>query len=403
MNYAIKPSLWMLMLGLCACQALTGGDEFVVNSSAITQAGMPAVGPKAGSSGDPKAGSSGDPKAGTGGGGHAGDPTPPEPPCERSISGAPCNLAPNCGCDEEKSCALTGATGSTPTLACVTPGPMGPGSVCSVPSDCGAGLLCLGVEHGVCRPYCDDDNDCFGDGICAPVLNDGVPLDGARACFQRCESHDDCATDCCMGNKCADARACELIPLNGKCTKSEMCEGAATGDAACMGGICTAVCSGNADCSSGCCQNAQCADESMCGPTANIGEECTRNGDCIGFESNKTGCVNFTGGDTGLCAARCTQNAQCNSGCCAPTDGTASVCGPPEFCEPDSCRETGTTCATNNDCCEYASGGARCISLSETVAGCAATCTAHSECQSGCCAETTAGHRVCGAAALCGT
>lgn len=263
----------------------------------------------------------------------------------------------------------------------------------------------------MCRPYCDDDNDCFGDGICSPILNDGVALDGARACFQRCETNNDCATDCCIGNKCADATLCEPVPLGGSCTTTSVCDGAATGDAACVGGICKPTgCSVDGDCSTGCCKNSMCVAEAMCDGTVAIGGLCDSNGECKGFRAGETGCMNFTGEPQGRCAARCTNNAGCNSMCCVDTTTeNVSFCGPVAHCEPTPppppqplpCRETGTECQSNGDCCDFASGEALCVALTEDLAGCAAICDAHSDCQSGCCAETANGRFVCAPDAAC--
>lgn len=66
------------------------------------------------------------------------------------------------------------------------------------------------------------------------------------------------------------------------------------------------------------------------GVCANTGETCTVNGDCCGFDSEETICVNA--GDFSVCADTCTDDTDCESLCCAPLEGGGGACAPAEFC-----------------------------------------------------------------------
>jgi hypothetical protein len=53
---------------------------------------------------------------------------------------------------------------------------------------------------------------------------------------------------------------------------------------------------------------------------------------CVGPECCE-GSICVSDGSSSVCAAECTSNSQCNSGCCAPVSGTdKSVCSPAEYC-----------------------------------------------------------------------
>lgn len=71
-----------------------------------------------------------------------------------------------------------------------------------------------------------------------------------------------------------------------------------------------------------------------CGDT---GETCASDPCCNATDT----CVAFPSlGD--YCAANCTTNGGCQSGCCAPLENGGAVCAPVEFCNPPTCH----TCAS---------------------------------------------------------
>lgn len=115
---------------------------------------------------------------------------------------------------------------------------------------------------------------------------------------------------------------------------------------ACCSGICLAPANpmehyfcadpcmtGGTACASGCCASPSnttqmaCAPRGFCTATcAGPGVACTTPYDC---------CVGHTcvTTNTGTCAAICTQNAQCASGCCAPlANASINVCSARQFC-----------------------------------------------------------------------
>ncbi len=112
------------------------------------------------------------------------------------------------------------------------------------------------------------------------------------------------------------------------------------------------------------------------------GDACTYEQDCCNYLSGTGFCVDF--GSGGACADSCTSDADCESGCCAATQGGGSVCSPPAFCPV--CSAPGGPCTTTTDCCQTPTSteayGAVCLSNSNS---CAAICYASDECTSGCC------------------
>ena len=82
------------------------------------------------------------------------------------------------------------------------------------------------------------------------------------------------------------------------------------------------------------------------------------------------------------CAAVCTDDTQCNTGCCATlANSTTKACGQRGFC-PETCAQAGVACTGTADCC----ANETCVTPSNT---CAANCTTGSQCASGCCAALT--------------
>jgi hypothetical protein len=81
------------------------------------------------------------------------------------------------------------------------------------------------------------------------------------------------------------------------------------------------------------------------GPTCiQPGDDCTT-GDCC---SSAT-CIVTTASTFPVCAADCLSHAQCSSGCCSPLEGGGSVCSPPAFCEP-ACVDVAQECSADSCC-----------------------------------------------------
>jgi hypothetical protein len=97
--------------------------------------------------------------------------------------------------------------------------------------------------------------------------------------------------------------------------------------------VCAAPCATDAECASGCCAPEvntgmlACAPRGFCAATcAEPSDACTSPLDCCSGET----CVTTNGGS---CAALCTVNADCLSGCCAPLgNASVSVCSAYQFC-----------------------------------------------------------------------
>jgi len=102
---------------------------------------------------------------------------------------------------------------------------------------------------------------------------------------------------------------------------------------------------------------------------------------CIGL----TCVVDARSPSNGACAKLCRGAIDCTTGCCSLlTDGSASVCAPPQYCT-SACRQVGSSCLDDvTACCP----GTTCAydDPSSTTASCAALCDAPSDCVSGCCA-----------------
>jgi len=98
--------------------------------------------------------------------------------------------------------------------------------------------------------------------------------------------------------------SCGDTTEDGSCETDKDCEG----DRICHDGECTDPKAGSAEC-------------------VTPGEVCAGTPECC----EDTICV--SDGASSVCAAVCTSNAQCNSGCCAPVSDTdKSVCSPDAFC-----------------------------------------------------------------------
>jgi hypothetical protein len=105
-----------------------------------------------------------------------------------------------------------------------------------------------------------------------------------------------------------------------------------------------------------------------------------------------------------VCAAACTTDADCESGCCAPLANQPTVmsCAPRGFCS-STCAAIGSSCTAATDCCLAAGGDEPlCVGENGGATTCAAACTVDTDCVSGCCVPLTNGNAsACQAAQFC--
>lgn len=72
-------------------------------------------------------------------------------------------------------------------IDCVAAGSGGPFAACELDSDCQELTFCDGLT-GVCKPLCDSEDDCAGDGRCVDaVLSIGEPIPGLKLCTAGCQ------------------------------------------------------------------------------------------------------------------------------------------------------------------------------------------------------------------------
>lgn len=95
-----------------------------------------------------------------------------------------------------------------------------------------------------------------------------------------------------------------------------------------------------------------------------------------------------------ICAADCSNDADCLSGCCLELSSGQSVCAPTDLCPPvdaPDCAPNGGACSSKA-CC----GGVLCF---EGV--CSADCSANSDCANACCYMASSGDKWCAPNNLC--
>jgi len=113
--------------------------------------------------------------------------------------------------------------------------------------------------------------------------------------------------------------------------QAECCQGDLPGGSCVYTGygtVCRPSCTTGDDCESGCCKNSICADLAACGRVCGApGLGCETHDDCC----SGTRCVDLRSNNTGLCAAVCTTNSECEGGCCRSA-GSTSVCVPLALC-----------------------------------------------------------------------
>jgi len=178
--------------------------------------------------------------------------------CTPPVSG-PCDNFPQCGCAGGQNCDFKSAAGET---ECVASGPKGAYSVCTGVGQCQAGSTCLkndpGASAGVCRPFCESEKDCVGEGR---LCQQSFGTTGLKYCTLACDladpaaacgaglgcaltgdtSHTDCVvtgsgmgpgacpslTDCAAGYFCNNkdcVKWCRLQLGNADCTGGRVCQ-----------------------------------------------------------------------------------------------------------------------------------------------------------------------------------
>jgi hypothetical protein len=168
--------------------------------------------------------------------------------------GAACQIDPACGCPSGQKCSYTST--------CVAAGTAGSGSLCSLETDCAAGVTCAA---SVCKPYCN------APGVTCPAAAGGPPL---GLCVQIENENGTpilqdsyCLLDCTLSpNSCGAGQTCDIVTINGS-----------------RYGNCVAA------------------------GTAAAGETCTSTTDCV------AGTVCFNTGSGFVCAQPCRTAADCAS------------------------------------------------------------------------------------------
>jgi hypothetical protein len=137
------------------------------------------------------------------------------------------------------------------------------------------------------------------------------------------------------------------------------------------------------------------------GSGAGGGSSCLAAGEfCDGMEGNccpGTHALRDRAGTVCLCMPMCETDAECVSGCCAPTpDRAATICTLPDMC---MCGGEGDPCASQGDCCV---GSACTWDLYVLGAeACSPLCSANADCATGCCVPTDAVVHVCAHPSYC--
>jgi hypothetical protein len=318
---------WSLC-ALCACQVVTGLDEYERGEARTLDAGAVMTEPSS-------------------------DATPPtETQAGRGGSCEPCDPISQCGCSGGEHCQLRGGE-----PRCVRPGSEPIGASCSGDAECEAGSGCL---DGICKRYCARDSDC-DEGACAKSSSAGV-----KACLTRCDfgTQEPCAEPTVCARLRADAG--DQFEIDGDfcvvprsdCSPDQQCDepdwgsrfcraGADSADCSCAPQVAGASCDLNLQC--GCAPGQRCALTGMEGASASLdcveaprqtrkrGEVCAGELECpAGYSCWR-----------GMCEHYCSSDADCAGAPCVPINGGVSgvrVCA--IACDFDTERgcATGTRC-----------------------------------------------------------
>jgi len=159
--------------------------------------------------------------------------------------GSACRVAPNCGCADNETCELQDVSGNG---ACKPAGSVARGGVCTAPSECGKGMLCIDSR---CEPYCSTSADCDTK-QCSGITLGGTAVKDVGYCSTPC---DPSVPTCSDGGACKFATKTQTlcVPAGSKgdneaCTNDGECgAGLVCGD----GNKCTPLCAAGSTCSSG--------------------------------------------------------------------------------------------------------------------------------------------------------
>jgi len=249
-----------------------------------------------------------------------------QPQCAGRVCG-PDGCGGMCGaCPSNGSCNPMTGQCCTPNCAGRSCGPDGCGGTCGA---CTGNLVCDTVR-GSCTPTCTPS--CAGRNC--GLDNCGTGSCGTCQAGQSCSPTGTCVSACFarVGEACtSDTDCCADRGITSRCVRL-------TG----VGTVCTAACSTGTDCASGCCVSLTdgtracniplfCANNSAC--FASVGSTCARDADCCRETSglrNPTACTCF--GSDCSCAALCSQNSDCTSGCCARRSDGVRICARASAC-----------------------------------------------------------------------
>lgn len=117
----------------------------------------------------------------------------------------------------------------------------------------------------------------------------------------------------------------------------------------------------------------------MCNP---IGDPCTIQDDCCGFDSEETICVSYDD-EPASCEQQCDGDADCASDCCYSfADKSAATCSPDFWC-PNQCMAPFEPCTVNYDCCGASTADAFCVMAD--IQMCMPRCETAADCTTACC------------------
>jgi len=206
----------------------------------------------------------------------------------------------------------------------------------------GASVACVGPGGCAGGQVCDATGSGYGTCDCAATSSGNRPAassgSGTHSGSDSGASSGSAAT---AGASSGGSGTCLAVGTICTSTPNACCSGICQSDVSdpTQPALCAAACTSGAGCESGCCAPLQnstlmsCAPRGFCSSTcAATATSCTESTDCCLGANNATPiCIAFTSG--ALCGVECTDNSQCDSGCCAPLMGSpTSACLPKQYC-----------------------------------------------------------------------
>jgi hypothetical protein len=271
--------------------------------------------------------------------------------------------------------------------ACFPPGGKQLGEVCSDPTECASGLICIGDQNVAhCERACDPSQpgSCGSGYMCADIGGgEGFCIEAAsegQSCTDRyCFDGLTCVGD---GTNYTCHRVCNPDVAN-SCGETQTCFELSDGSGACFP-------RGDGQPGDACFDVSDCAQENLCVSTQTGGGQCMRLCDpsnpfcpfdgqrCIGLVGSTDGvCDPPTGGsctcNTGAgCQSNCVCDPECGSSCACDTTASCSPGCPcdPECNAPCAC-DTSLACNTSCSCDPDCAGNCACNTSVRCEAGCA--------------------------------